>query len=69
MTENSELITRKDKIVGSVYMCVENTTNQKYQFTRSTGEHTNAIFCCLGWFQEHMKTFIDKKKYSKSENK
>ena len=68
MTENSKLVTRKDKIVGSIYMRVKNTTKQKYQVTRSAGKHTNAILCCLGWFQEHMKTFIAKKKQSMSEN-
>ena len=62
------MITRKDKIVGSVYMCVENTAKQKDQVRRSAGKHTNAILCCLGWFQEYMKTFFEKRKHSMSEH-
>ena len=48
-------------------MRINKKTKQKFQVIRSTGKHTNAILCCLEWFQKHMKTFVELRKQSISE--
>ena len=41
--QDSELYNRKDKYVGAVYIRTNRETGQKYQVTRNTDKHTNAI--------------------------
>ena len=63
----SDLLDRKDKKLGSVYMRTKRSTGKKYQVTRSTGKHTNAVLCCLAWFRENLKDFVEQRRLTLTE--
>jgi hypothetical protein len=58
----SDKLTRKDKKTGWVYMRTRRDDGTKYQITRSTGKHTNAVMCCLAWFRENLKDFVEQRR-------
>lgn len=58
----SNLLMRNDKKIGSVYLRTNRATSQKYQVTRSTGKHTNAILSCLAWFRSNLKDFMNERR-------
>jgi hypothetical protein len=62
MGPTSGLTDRKDKACGRVYMRTDRETGRKYQVVLSTGKHTNAVLSCLGWFHEHMPSFLASRK-------
>jgi hypothetical protein len=41
---------------------------QKYQVTRSTGKHTNAVLCCLSWFRENLQDYVNQRRLSLNES-
>ena len=63
----SDLLDRKDKKLGSVYMRTKRSIGKKYQVTRSTGKHTNAVLCCLAWFRENLKDFVEQRRLTLTE--
>ena len=63
----SDLFDRKNKKLGSVYMRTKRSTGKKYQVTRSTGKHTNAVLCCLAWFRENLKDFVEQRRLTLTE--
>ena len=63
----SDLLDRKDKKLGNVYMRTKRSTGKKYQVTRSTGKHTNAVLCCLAWFRENLKDFVEQRRLTLTE--
>lgn len=39
----------------------------KYQITRSTGKHTNAVLCCLAWFRDNLSDFVEQRRLTLKE--
>jgi DNA-directed RNA polymerase len=59
MPKSSQLMKKKDRKTGAVYLRTCRTRALKYQVCRSTGKHTNAVLSCLHWFQTHEKGFVE----------
>jgi hypothetical protein len=58
MGPDSNLSNKKRKGAPYAYYRFCKTTGRKYHVSRSTGKHTNAVLCCLGWFRDNMKQFV-----------
>jgi hypothetical protein len=56
--KDGTLYCNKNKTEGWTYSRTCKLSGNKYQVTRSTGKHTNAIICCLEWMRENVTDFV-----------
>ena len=56
------LCNKKDKVGGAFYIRTDRVSENKYEVTRITGKHTNAIISCLNWMTENVPAFINERR-------